>query len=653
MYMTEKNAERVERQRRTPITVVIGNPPYNMNQQNENDNNKNRKYEVIDERVAETYAKDSKASSKTALSDPYVKFFRWATDRLQGRDGIVAFVSNNSFVDQHAFDGMRKHLLGDFTSIYHIDLHGNVRRNPKLSGTTHNVFGIQVGVGITVAVRKQAPVAPTFRSAVRPLAKNADLKIGATKPGDNSGLRYHRVPEDWRKEQKLQQLTSLYSVSGATWQPLEPDASGNWLVPEHAAEFEALVPLGSKAAKGADSASPQTVFKVFSGGVKTNRDEVAYDFDKDALLGRVRRFIDDYNGEVDRYKRSGGKQPVDEFVCYDKIKWSGSLKLNVERGTYAAFDEGGIRVALYRPFSRRYLFFDRFVNERVYVMPSIFPTPATEKENIIIWAKVGTDWPFFGLASRCLVDVLPQGGSQCFPFYTYNEDGTNRRQNITDWALEHFRKQYSDKKITKWDIFYYVYGVLHHPEYRAKYAENLKRELPRIPLAKEFRTFAKAGKELARLHIEYEKLEPYPLKFVEASASFGVRELAPAFVPPKLASAGKAAASRRTPKPAAAGLPLSYRVEDKMRLAKDHRSLKVNDSLTLGGIPPETFEYRLGNRSALEWVIDQYQVTEDKHTDIRSDPNRADDPEYIVRLVAQVIRVSLETVKLVNSMPAL
>ena len=224
---------------------------------------------------------------------------------------------------------------------------------------------------------------------------------------------------------------------------------------------------------------------------------------------------------------------------------------------------------------------------------------------------------------------------QCFPFYVYSEDGTNRRENITDWALEHFRKHYKDKKITKWDIFYYVYGVLHHPEYRAKYAENLNRELPRIPLAKDFYGFSKAGKELARLHMEYEKLEPWPLKFIETTVT---------------------PASRRHPESRRDGgvtTPFSYRVEDKMRLAKDHRSLKVNDSLTLGGIPPEAFEYRLGNRSALEWVIDQYQVTEDKHSGIRSDPNRADDPEYIVRLVGQVIRVSVETVKIVNSFPSL
>jgi predicted helicase len=609
MYMTERNAERVERQRKAPITVVIGNPPYNMNQQNENDNNKNRKYEVIDRRVAETYARDSSASSKTALSDVYVKFFRWASDRLQGRDGIVAFVSNNSFVDQHAFDGMRKHLLRDFTDVYHLDLHGNVRRNPKLSGTTHNVFGIQVGVGITVAVRNH-------RAASDP-------------------VNYHRVPEDWRKEQKLQGLGRLGSVSGVPWTLLRPDSSGLWLVPEHADEFRALVPLGSKAAKAADSTSPQAVFKVFSGGVKTNRDEVAYGFDKAVLADRIRRFVDDYNGEVDRYKRSRGRGPVDEFVRYEKIKWSGSLKLRLERGQYATYDPNSIRSALYRPFCARYLYFDRFINERVYVMPSIFPTPASESENRIIWTKVGMDWPIFSLACHQLVDVLPQGGSQSFPFYTYDEDGTNRRENITDWALGHFRGHYGGDKIAKWDIFYYAYAVLHHAEYRAKYAENLKRELPRIPLAKDFWGFSKAGKELARLHVDYEKLEPWPLKFMETTA------VAAVYRPP--------VGAHRAP----LQKPLSYRVEEKMRLSKDRRSLKVNDTLTLSGIPPETFEYRLGNRSALEWVIDQYQVTEDKRSGIRSDPNRADDPEYIVRLVGQVIRVSLETVKLVKSLPAL
>ncbi len=636
-FMTEKNAERVDRQRKTPITVVIGNPPYNMNQQNESDNNKNRTYEVIDRRVAETYAKSSAASNKAALSDPYVKFFRWATDRLGTRDGIVAFVSNSSFMGQTAFDGMRKHLLADFTHLYMLDLHGDVRRNPKLSGTAHNVFGIQVGVGITVAVRK-----------------------GAQRP---AAMSYYRVEENWRKEDKLAFLQKSRSVGAMDWHGLYLSQTDGWMVIKDAWETSLFLPLGTKSAKASDSVSPQTVFKIYSRGVATCRDGVAYDFDKGALSDRVRKFIDDYNGEVDRYKRCGGKQPVDEFVHYDKIKWSESLKMNLQRGAYAAFDEGKVRVALYRPFCTRNLFFDRFVNERVYVMPSIFPTPPTEVENRVI---ITSDLAFRSpTVSALVVGTLADlhacaavDAHQCFPFYVYDEDGTNRRENITDWALEHFRKRYREDKITKWDIFYYVYGVLHHPEYRKKYAENLKRELPRIPLAKDFWGFSKAGKELADLHIDYEKLEPYPLKFIETCSGILGADVAASLprhggVKPPLPKAERRSALQNADLKVGATIPLSYRVEDKMRLSKDRRSLKVNDSLTLGGIPPETFEYRLGNRSALEWVIDQYQVTEDKHSGIRSDPNRADDPEYIVRLVGQVIYVSLETVRIVRSLPVL
>ena len=206
---------------------------------------------------------------------------------------------------------------------------------------------------------------------------------------------------------------------------------------------------------------------------------------------------------------------------------------------------------------------------------------------------------------------------QTFPYFIYEEDGSNRRENITDWALDKFRVKYKDKKITKWDIFYYVYGVLHHPGYREKFADNLKRELPRIPLAKpkDFKSFSATGKTLAALHLDYEKLQPWPLKWIEAKDA-----------------------------------PLSYRVE-KMRLNKEKTALCVNASLALAEIPPEAFAYRLGNRSALEWVIDQYQTSTDNRSGIVSDPNRADDPEYIVRLVGQVVRVSLETVKLVNALP--
>jgi len=618
-FMTQKNAERVERQRRSPITVVVGNPPYNMGQQNENDNNKNREYKIVDKRIKDTYAEDSKATLKTKLYDAYVKFFRWAVDRLQGRDGIICFVSNNSFIDQQAFDGMQKHLLKDFTDIYHVDLHGNVRKNPKLSGTTHNVFGIQVGVGITIAIR----------CAI----------------GGKHQLHYHRVPEYWRKEDKLAWLARKMNFASVEWQKLPPY---EWLT-EGRKEFEDFTTMGMKEAKPAEIEA-ETIFKTYSLGVSTNRDEVVYDFDRVVLADRVRDFCENYNSEVDRYKRSGKGKKLDDFLDYSKVKWSSTLKLRAQRAKYAEFSKERIREVFYRSFTRRYLYLDDLLVDRPGSSRTFIPSEAARNENLVICCTNHTQIPFIAQITNLIPDAAVGGrAGHCFPFFVYDADGSNRRQNITDWALEHFRKHYKDEKITKWDIFYYVYGVLHHPEYRSKYAENLKRELPRIPLAKDFWGFSKAGKELARLHIEYESLEPWPLKFIEASSGVLGADVAASL--PR--HGGVKPPLRNADLKIGATIPLSYRVEDKMRLAKDHRSLKVNDSLTLGGIPPETFEYRLGNRSALEWAIDQYQVTEDEHSGIRSDPNRPDDPEYIVRLVGQVIHVSLETVRIVKCLPSL
>jgi len=601
-FMTVANTARVQREKGAPITVIIGNPPYNMGQQNENDNNKNRKYAVVDSRIHDTYAADSKASLKNKLSDAYVKFFRWATDRLEDRDGIVCFVSNNSFVDQLAFDGMRKHLLKDFTHIYHVDLHGNVRKNPKLSGTTHNVFGIQVGVGITVAVRKREGEAPP-----------------------EPQLRYHRVPEFWRKEEKLGMLLENASASHVSWQELMPNATNAWLVALHNTEFTSLIPLGEQGVKKGDSSATGAIFQLYSLGVATNRDAHAYNFDRAVLATRVETFIEIYNRAVDTMKARGDKVSSDALIDTTdaRIKWTFRTKEDLRKGTYCSLDESHYRTSLYRPFTKMALYFDHFWNERRYQQHRIFPTPETDLENSVISVSgAGSNKPFHTLQVSCIpcLDMLEK--TQCFPFYVYDEDGTNRRENITDWALAQFRARYKSKiqnrksKIDKWDIFYYVYGLLHHPGYREKYGDCLKRELPRIPFAPDFRTFSDAGRALAHWHLDYEDIEPYPLKWEEAKDA-----------------------------------PLSYRVEDTMRLSKDKTVLTVNPTLTLVGIPPEAFEYRLGNRSALDWVIDQYRVKTDKRSGITSDPNCADDPEYIVRLIGQVIRVSLETVHIVKSLP--
>ena len=494
VLFTEKNAERVERQKETPMFVVIGNPPYNARQVNENDNNKNRKYATMDARVRETYSQDSKASNKNALSDPYVKAVRWASDRI-GDSGVVAFVTNNGFLDGIAFDGMRKHLAEDFDAIYILDLSGNVRKNPKLSGTTHNVFGIQVGVSINFLVKK------------------------CNKPETHAKIFYARVDEFWRKEDKYRYLDSKEHYQNIEWKSITPDQRYTWLTEGLHAEFETFIPMGTREAKSAKGEVNDVIFKTYSNGVKTNRDPWAFNFNRKSLIENMERMIDFYNEQVCKWERREERDAnVDDFVVSDekKIKWSSSLKQKLKRRQITKFSESKIRWSLYRPFTQSNLYFERMITERVYVFPSILPTPETEAENRVICVpSVGgrTDYWCF------CTDIIPGlsltslDATQCFPFYTYDEDGSNRRENITNWALEQFREHYQDDSITKWDIFHYVYGLLHHPDYRERYQANLKRELPRLPFTPDFWRFAKAGQRLSEIHVGYEDMPEYPLHF--------------------------------------------------------------------------------------------------------------------------------------------
>lgn len=593
-FMTPENTQRVERQKKSPIFVIIGNPPYNAWQVNENDNNKNRKYKVMDKRVSETYARDSKATLVNSLSDPYVKAIRWASDRvINNGEGIIAFVTNNSFLDQIAFDGFRKHIEKEFDAVYTLDLGGNVRKNPKLSGTTHNVFGIQVGVSINLFIRKKSD--STSRRA---------------------GIYYARVDEFWRKKEKYHYLEQTQQVNNISWDTVNPDSNFTWLTEGLRPDFESFIPLGIRAIKQAKN-EVKSILRVFSPGVKTARDAIAYGFCQSSLLKKVEAFCDEYNSEVFRYQQKGKPKDIDDFLNYDCIKWSRNLKRDLQNQKTIRFDETNARLALFRPFTKMWLYFADVIVDELGKSNFFLPDGQAEHDNKLIWLKVGSEVPMFALMANVVSDQLPQGGSQCFPFYTYDADGSNRKKNITDWSLEEFRNHYDDKSISKWDIFYYVYAVLHHPAYRERYAANLKRELPRIPFAPDFHAFAQAGKRLAEIHIEYEKQPEYGLEMIETPDA-----------------------------------PLDWRVE-KMRLSKDKTRVVYNDFLTLTGIPAQAFEYRLGNRSALEWVIDQYQVSTDKRSGITNDPNRTDDPQYIVRLTGQVITVSLETMKIIRGLPDL
>ena len=599
------NTRRVEAQKETPMFVVIGNPPYNVGQINENDNNKNRKYPTMDARVAETYAKDSTATLKNQLSDPYVKAIRWASDRI-GEEGVVALVTNNSFLDGVAFDGMRKHLAADFDAIYILDLSGNVRKNPKLSGTTHNVFGIQVGVSINLFVKRRG---------------NANSQ---------AEIFYARVDEIWRKEDKYRYLDSKEYYRNIEWQSIRPDQRYTWLTEGLRAEFETFIPMGTKEAKAARGEAVDVIFKIYSNGVKTNRDAWAYNFNRSALAENMSGMIDTYNEQVFKWEHQGNRAAnVNDFVGYDdkKISWSRDLKVKLKREQTAKYADYKVRTSLYRPFTKSNLYFDRMMNDVVSVFPSIFSTPETEQENRVICVSgLGSNKPFQTLMASLIpcFDILEK--TQCFPFYTYDEDGRNRRENITDWALARFRAHYRDESIGKWDIFHYVYAFLHHPDYRERYQANLKRDLPRLLYTPDFWAFAKAGGRLGKIHIGYEEVPEHQLTFIEN------REV-----------------------------PIDWRVE-KMKLSKDKtqprsdrdsKQLVYNDFLTLEGIPEKTFDYRLGNRSALEWVIDQYRVKTDKRSGIVNDPNCADAPRYIVKLIGKVIAVSLETVEIVERLPDL
>ena len=456
-------------------------------------------------------------------------------------------------------------------------------------------------------------------------------------------IYYHAVPADWRKEQKYKFLDEHESVSQIDWTEITPDAKQNWLTEGMEKEFDGFISIGNKEAKSSPKMESEVIFRTYGRGVATSRDSWAYNFDEHRLEKNIRRIITFFNEHLDRWrKNSSPNSYIDEFVQYDptKIAWSRDLKLDLRRGNEPIFDLKNIRGSFYRPFVKSFLYFDRILNEEVYVFPTIFPGKESEAENVTMTiSDLGWRSPFSTLITNNVVDLhlcATSDAFQSFPFYTYNEDGTNRRENITDWALEQFREHYTPSaergmrsaeskskipnpksKIEKRDIFYYTYALLHHPEYREKYAANLKRELPRIPFAPDFWGFAKAGKELADIHVGYEEQAEYKLDMIENGR-----------------------------------LQLDWKVE-KMRYNKEKTAIVYNDFLTIAGIPPEVHEYRLGNRSALDWIVDQYKVSIDKRSGITNDPNREDEPQYIVRLIKKIVTVSLRTNEIVNSLPKL
>ena len=589
---TAENTERVKRQRAREITVVIGNPPYNVGQKSENDDNQNRSYKALNKSIKASYGSSSEASSVAKLDNPYVKAIRWASDRI-GKHGVVAYITESGFLHQHAFDGMRQHLSRDFDSLYILDLAGDVSTSPQYSGSAHNVFGIKLGVSITFFVRK---------------------KERTTK---HATLNYLALPPEWKKGQRLSFLEDHESIAEIKFQKLKPGKRNTWLTEGLLDSFATHIALASKA--GRAELSTNGIFSVMSLGTNSNRDAWAYGFNRAELERKAHAMLDTYAYEAYRWAHRDRSKSLsfEKFVDRDekRIKWSSTLLQAAKRNAAIERHAGNIRPSIYRPFTRKWQYFAPLFTHRRSKQGQFFPNASSENKVLIV-STYGRS-AFAAFVSNSMPDInFFVEPAQTFAFYTY-ADSNNRRDNVSDSALEQFRTHYTDDTITKWDIFHATYAVLHHPEYRTRYAANLKRELPRIPFPPDLHAFAAAGRRLMELHIDYEQQPEYSLEHIEHPTN-----------------------------------PVSFRVE-RMKLSKDKTSLTYNDFLTLRGIPPAAFSYRLGNRSALEWIIDQYRVSTDPRSGITNDPNRDDDPQYILRLIGQVITVSLETQAIIAALPSL
>ena len=578
--VSEENWIRVQEQNEKPISVVIGNPPYNANQQNENDNNKNREYPAIDRRIRDSYIKESTAQ-KTKQYDMYKRFIRWASDRLED-DGIIGFVTNRAYLEARQDDGFRQVVANEFTDIYVLDLGSDVRRNPKISGTTHNVFGIQTGVAIGFFVREK------------------------TKQGE-CGVHYA-----WREDAELATDKLAYlreaKLADVAFDSIAPDAKGNW-INQSDSDFEQLLPLANREAKLAKTVvNEQAVFGLYSMGVVTNRDEWVYDFDQGALGNKVRAFINEY----EESRALHGGRPVDDAELGTIIKWTRDLKRQLRLDSPNLFERENVRRTLFRPFVAKHLYFSQSLNEMQYQLPEVFPKGAADENLAICFCVNGK--AFYALAADRVVDLHFTGDTQCLLLYRYTSDG-ERVSNITEWGLLQFREHYGDDSITAEDIFAYTYAMLHDPAYLQEYEVDLRRDFPRVYFQDDFAWWAQQGRALLDLHLEFETADPWPLERVDKD---GV-----------------------TPKRAI------------LRADKQHGVITVDEQTSLAGVPDEAWDYRLGSRSALEWVLDQYKERKPRDPTIRERFNTyrfADHKEHVVDLLGRVCAVSAFTTTIVNEL---
>ena len=616
------NSARRKRQKDLDIRVIVGNPPYSIGQGSQNDNNANVAYPSLDERIRNTYAARTQAALSKGLYDSYIRAIRWASDRI-GDAGIIGFVTNAGFVEANTADGLRKCLADEFSSLYVFHLRGNQRT----SGDTSRREGGKIfGSG------SRAPIAISL------LVKNPDAQ-------SHGQIYFHDIGDYLSREDKLEKIAGFASVAGIEqWQQITPDEHGDWLKQRDDSFGEHIV-LGDKKDAGLK------LFDNYSQGVVTARDAWAYNSSQTKLQSNMQSMIDFYNSEVRRFNdvnpgldKKASEKILDGFINTSPklISWSVNIKQELARRKTFTYEPSSLYPSLYRPFTKQWMYFNRTFNERVLQMPKIFPQAGVE--NLVICVTgLGESAGFSTLISAAVNNFHFIAGSQCFPLYLYDEaanasrndlfaepaeGGLRRRAAITDAGMSHFHAAYPDEPISKEDLFYYVYGILHSPDYRERYADNLSKELPRIPAVKkaaDFWVFSKAGRALADLHLNYETVKPYPLT-IEAKGTL---------------------------------TDADYRVE-KMKLAKkgDKTTVIYNHRITLKGIPEAAWDYVVNGKAALDWVMERQAVRTDKASGIVNDANdwaieTMGNPKYPLELFQRVVTVSLETQKIVGSLPAL
>lgn len=622
-----ENSDRRARQKALDIQVIMGNPPYSAGQGSANDNAANVKYPKLDEAIRSTWAERSETANKQNLYDSYIRAMRWGANKLsESGSGVMAYVSGSAWIDRGFADGMRMALPEEFTSIHVFHLRGDIRKNMLSRGRAReggNVFGSgsMTGVAITVFV------------------KNPDSAV-------QGAIRYHDIGDDMDGEAKLARIAALVGVDGLArenlWQPVTPNRHGDW-IGQRDENFTRYIVMGDKKTKDIG------LFEDYSLGVGTNRDAWCYNASKKLASENMRRTIAFYNSELQRFERSGQSVKVNDFLDSDptRISWSSSIIPKIEKGTAGKFDAGKMFPAIYRPFERTWLYFDAMFNHRIARMPRLFPTVAVDNRVITV-SGVGGRAGFSSLMSDCIMNMDTVEKGQCFPLHLYEPatgkddlfaddapDGYTRRDGITDAGLAHFREAYPGEEFGKEDLFHYVYGLLHSPDYRERYADTLTKQLPRIPRvksAKDFRAFSEAGRALGDLHVNFEAAPPYDVGYK------GGALLLDTFTDD------------------------DFRVE-KMRFAgkrpkQDKTTVIYNTRITMTGIPLDAYDYIVNGKPALEWVMERQSVKTDKASGIVNDANRyatetVGDARYPLMLFQRVITVSLETMKIVRALPRL